>query len=123
MKTLHRNKRKITICKLLGPNEKQVRTYDKPIVLLENWQVINASSEFKSVGQEVYDSVRIKTSADHAKYYHFGDRAYIDIEAPEEYDMYCETADYEVVADPIVTLNECNVLLKKLSGRNGRNVY
>lgn len=121
MRTMHRNRRKLYICELYKDNN--LRKYKEPIELKENWQVIFASEEFGSVGQEVHETVRIRTSANHAKYYHLGDRAYIFIEPPEEYDPLCKTADYEVHGDPIVTLNECQVTLKKLSGKNGKNIY
>lgn len=121
MKTLHRNKRPLYICELYQDNN--LKKYKEPVKLNENWQVIYTSEEFKNVGQEVYDTVRIRTSVDHAKYYHLGDRAYIFVQPPSEHDVYCKTADYQVFADPIVTLNECQVILKKLSGKGVQNIY
>lgn len=121
MKTLHRNKRKLYLCQLY--NDDNRKKYKEPIELLENWQVTNTDAEFMNLGLEAYDYVRIRTSVDHGKYYHLGDRCYINVALPEKHDTLCKTADYEVYKDPIITLNECTVLLKKLSGRNSNNIY
>ena len=121
MKTLHRNKRKLYLCNIFEENG--LKRYYEPIKLFENWQVTGTDSEFMNLGLESYDYIRIRTSVDHAKHYHLGDRCYINITPPEKYDKLCKTADYEVYKDPIVSLNECTVLLKKLSGRNSNNIY
>lgn len=122
MRNLLRNRRKLYICELYEENG--IRKYKEPVELKVNWQMTNNSAEFGSPGQEIYDHVRIKTHAKNAKYYHFGDRAYVFTEVPSEYDILAKEADYEVMADPIVTLNECHVMLKKLSGRNAsKNIY
>ena len=122
MKQLHRNRRKIYMCKAY--RDGSLVKYEEPVLLKENWQLINTSTEVKQVGLEVYDGIRIKTSPSHAKYYHVGDRAYVFVDIPEQHDENCRDADYVVDADPLVTLNECHVLLKKRSGKNGsKNIY
>lgn len=121
MKTLHRNKRKIYVCELYEENGH--KRYKEPIELYENWQMTNHSAEFMNLGLEAFNYGRIKTSVEHSKYYHLGDRLYIGVEPPTTHDIMCKTANYEVYNDPIVTLNECSVILHRLSGRSGNSVY
>lgn len=122
MKNLHRNKRTLYICNVY--QDEKLKKYKEPIKIKENWQHIDAEAEFKNIGLEVYDYIQIKTDKSHSHYYHLGDRLYINVEPPEEHDVMCKTADYEVYNDPILSLNECKVVLKKLSGRNGsKNIF
>lgn len=121
MKTLHRNKRKIYLCQIF--EEKGLKKFKEPIVLKENWQVTNSEADFKNLGLDSYDYVRIRTSVSHADYYHLGDRVYIKVEPPVNHDVMCKTADYEVYKDPVVMLNECEVLLKRMSGKNVKNIF
>ena len=121
MKTLHRNKRKLYLCELYEENG--LKKYKEPVELRENWQVTSSDVEFKNLGLDSYDYVRIKTSVSHSSYYHLGDRLYISVTPPEKHDVMCKTADYEVYKDPVVTLNECEVLLKRLSGKNAKSIF
>ena len=150
MKTLHRNKRKLYLCKAYEENGR--RKFQEPIELYENWNVINTDAEFMNIGLELFNYARIRTSVDHANYYHVGDRVYLFTTPPSistqqeqettpsttpstepsttpstepisTYDEYCTTADYQVYKDPIITLNECTVWLQKISGRNANNIY
>lgn len=122
MKTLHRNKRPMYLCQVYQSGT--MKKYKEPIRLLENWQVTNTDSLFMNLGLESYDYIKIKTSVNHAKYYHLGDKAYIFVNPPTTYDDIAKDADYIVYRDPIVTFSECQVLLKKLSGRNGdKNIF
>lgn len=152
MKTLHRNKRKLYLCKAYEENGR--RKFEAPIELYENWQITNTDAEFMNLGLELFNFGRIRTSKEHANYYHVGDRVYLFTTPPviptqettsgetstqtettgdnnqtvqEEptptYDEFATTADYQVYKDPIITLNECTVWLQKLSGRNGDKIY
>ncbi len=121
MKTLHRNKRKIYICEAYP--DAHIRKFHEPTMLKENWSITNTFTTFVNIGLDSYEYVRIKTSVDHAKYYHLGDRAYIQVEPPEEHDEMCKTTDFEVCKDPVVSLNECEILLKRLSGRNNGSIF
>lgn len=97
------------------------RKFHEPIELYENWNVTHTNADFMNIGLELFNYARIRTSSDHADYYHIGDRVYLFVEPPTEHDEFCTTADYQVYKDPITTLNECTVWLQKLSGRNGNN--
>lgn len=116
MRTLHRNKRPLYLCQKYKSGD--LVLYKEPIKLYENYQVTSSEADLISMGIESYIYIRIKTDLDHRKYYHLGDRVYINVEPPETHDALCKTADYEVCVTPIPTLNECEVLLKKLSGRD-----
>lgn len=115
MKTLRRNKRVLYVCELYEDNK--LKKYKEPIKLFENWQVTNTDADLKALGMDAYIYIRIKTDLSHAKYYHLGDKVYINNPIPETHDVLCKTADYEVFKPPISTLNECEILLKKLSGK------
>ncbi len=122
MKTLHRNKRKLYLCKAYEDNGR--RKFHEPIELYENWNVTNTDGEFMNIGLELFNYARIRTSVEHADYYHVGDKLYLFVEPPTTHDEFCTTADYQVYKDPIITLNECTVWLQKLSGKNGNyNIY
>ena len=121
MRTLHRNKRTLYVCELWDDNG--IRKYKEPVKLRENWQVYNTDAEFINMGLEAFNYVRIKTNKQNAKYYHLGDRLYLYNEPPAEHDIFCKTADYEVYSDPITTLNECQIILKRLSGKNAKSIY
>lgn len=123
MKNLHRNRRKIYVAEVYW-DENGLKKYKRPIELYENFQVMHSESLFMSIGQEILNDGRIKTSPSHAQYYHFGDKVYINTVPSENFDTISDDADYMVNADPIVTLNECSVILEKLSGKNGnRNIF
>jgi len=122
MRNLDRNKRKIYLCNVYQ-GENKMKLYNEPIELYENWQDMSTNSEFMNIGLETFDYARIKTSKSHANYYHLGDRIYIKNTPPVEHDILCKTADYEVYRNPIITLNECSVILRKLSGKNTNNIF
>lgn len=121
MKTLHRNKRKLYLCTLYEENG--IKKYREPIELYENWQVTNTDAEFMNLGLELFNFARIRTSIEHKDYYHTGDRVYLFTTPPTQHDFKCKTADYQVYKDPIITLNECNIWLQKISGRNANSIY
>lgn len=121
MKTLHRNKRKIYVCEAYADGH--IRKFKEPVELKENWSITNNPITFVNIGLDSYEYVRIRTSVNHAKYYHLGDRAYIQVKPPEEHDVLCKTADFEVCKDPVPSINECEILLKRLSGRNNDSIF
>ena len=122
MKTLHRNKRKIYVCNVFSNGN--IRNYSEPIPLMENWRVSNEYSDMANYGYDSYGYVRIRTSINHAKYYHLGDKVFIFNTPPDEYDVLCKDADYEVYIEPIVSINECDIHLKRISGKNEhKNIF
>lgn len=123
MKTLHRNKRKLYLCKAYYDETTGRKKFEAPIEIYENWQITNTDAEFMNIGLELFDYGRIRTSLEHKDYYHVGDRVYLFTTPPDELDEFATTADYQVYKDPIITLNECTIWLQKLSGRNGDKIY
>ncbi len=116
MKTLHRNKRKLYLC--IMRVDGRIKKYSEPILLYENWRKNGAVATFGSSGMDSYDYIIVKTSIAHAGYYHLGDRAYILNKPPEVYDELCKTADYEVCLDPKPSINECEIVFKRISGKS-----
>lgn len=121
MITLLRNRKKIYVCNAkLTPNadtKSTIKEYDNPIELYENCQVTHGTADFERFGLDAYQYARIKTSANHGKYYHLGDAVYVNVTPPKHHDKFCKTADYVVSEDPIITINECEILLRRRSGR------
>ena len=113
MINLRRNKRPLYVCAI----DKNTSTYSTPIERFDNYQVTKSQSDLTTFGLDAYKYVRIKTNSSAQDFYHVGDRVYINVEPPTTSDAICKTADYEVVSPPVVTLNECEVLLKQRSGR------
>lgn len=113
MINLLRNKRKLYVCTV----DKTSKSYNEPIELYENYQVTNSIADEKVFGLDAYLYLRIQTSPSHKDYYHLGDRVYVNVEPPKIHDIMCETADYQVYKEPILSLNEYEVLLKRRSGR------
>lgn len=117
MRSLLRNKRKVYLCQLY--KDGNIKKYREPILVYDNYQVTNNDSDLVSLGLESYNYLKIKTDLSRIGIYHLGDRAYINVIPPAEHDPLCKTADYEVYKEPVVALNQLEIVLKKLSGRNG----
>lgn len=115
MINLLRNKRKLYVCNVRLEND--IRLYDEPIELFENYQVTNTSGSLQAFGLDAYEYIRIKTNISHEQYYHIGDRVYINVQPPETHDKLCKDADYEVSQEPIPSLNEVEIMLRRRSGK------
>ena len=115
MITLNRNKRKIYVCNRV--KDENLKTYEEPIELYEDYAVTNTEADLEAFGMDAYMYLRIHTNASHKKYYHLGDRVFVNVTPPEIHDDLCKTADYEVYKDPVLSLNSLTVLLKRRSGK------
>ena len=115
MITLNRNKRKIYVCKKVPNNN--LKIYEEPVELYENYVITDTEADLQSFGMDAYMYLRIRTNASHKEYYHLGDRVFVNVTPPTEHDNLCKTADYEVYTDPILSLNSLTVLLKRRSGK------
>ena len=115
MITLNRNKRKIYVCNKVQNGD--LKTFNEPIELYENYSVTNTEADLESFGMDAYMYLRIMTNKSHKNYYHLGDRVYINVTPPETHDNLCKDADYEVYKDPVLSLNSLTVLLKRRSGK------
>lgn len=115
MITLLRNKRKLYLCNVSLNNE--IKRYSEPIKLYENYQITDTKADVDKYGLDCDNHIRIKTDISHKDYYHVGDRVYINTEPPQVHDPLCKTADYEVEKPPKPTLNELEVILRRIGGK------
>ena len=117
MNSLKRNKRPLYLCKKNIDTETNVTKFKEPKKIKINWQPIDTSSEVLMLGYEYSQYIRIKATARECSKFSNKDRCYIYKEPNfEKFDVMCNDADYEVDGNPIITLNEGEVMLKKLSG-------
>lgn len=128
MRTLHRDKKIIYVCHKKEPTGK-ITTYHEPIKLHEFYATTDNEADLISMGMDYVRRLRIKTGdrtlvngewVDTKTLYHAGDRVYVYVEPPEEHDELCQTADFEVEIDPVITPNQASIILLKLSGKNNR---
>ena len=114
MVTLKRNKRKIYLCKKYIDNN--ITKYKKPILIITDYQPVNSTGEIISIGPEYMQYLKIQDIIKIGKQFSNGDRCYVYVKPPKEHDVLCETADFYVNGDPIITLNSSTVSLKRLTG-------
>lgn len=126
MRTQKRNKRLIYLCQK-RVNEKGIEVFEKPIPIYENYNATNSESDLIAMGMEYPKYLRIKTNVriklnnewvDRKDVYHPGDKVYVYVTPPRRHDPMCKTADYEVDTKPSETLNQLEIMLKNLSGKN-----
>lgn len=113
MRNLKRNKRALYLCQKYQDGE--LTKYNTPILLYENFVPTNSEGDLISLGMEYPMYLRIKTNSDEASIFHPKDRLYVYKEKPTIHDDLCETADYEVYKEPLLFINELEVMLKRLS--------
>ena len=112
MISLVRNKRTFYLCKKIADNT----TFQKPIPKTLNFQPISSVGEMLTLGEEYSMYLRIKCTPNEAADFSDKDRCYIYKQPPKEHDLMCDEADYVVDGEPIITLNEAQITLRKLSG-------
>lgn len=125
MRTQQRNKKKIYVCHKYTENG--IDKFKEPIPIKENYSATNSESDLIAMGMEYPKYLRIKSDIkvciddkwfNRKDLYHPGDRVYVYVTPPETHDVLCKTADYEVDAKPIETINQLEVMLFNLSGKN-----
>ena len=109
---LVRNKRKLYLCKKI---ENSV-TFEEPIVKRLNYQSRNSVGEMLSLGEDYFKYLRIKCTPKEAQDFEDKDRCYIYKEPSIPFDPLCNDADYIVDGSPLITLNEAEVNLTRISG-------
>lgn len=112
MINLARNKRKFYLCKKIADNI----TFEKPKVKNLNYQPINSVGEMLTLGEEYSMYLKIQCSPSEAADFSDKDRCYIYKKPPLEHNPLCDDADYIVDGEPIITINEAEIKLTKLSG-------
>ena len=126
MRTQHRNKKLIYLCHM-NVDDKGVVTYSEPIPIKENYSATNSESDIIAMGMEYPKYLRIKSDIrvflngkwqNRKDLYRPGDKLYVYVTPPKEHDPLCEGADYQVESKPVETLNQLEVMLLNLSGKN-----
>lgn len=117
MNTLLRNKRPLYLCKKYVDEETSVTKFQKPKnPLIVNWQPVSSDSESYVFGIEYSKYIRIKGNAEECLKFNNKDRVYVyAVPDLNNFDEMCIDADYEVSGSPVITLNEGEVILKRLS--------
>ena len=117
MNSLMRNKRPIYLCKRYVDTDVGVQKFRTPQKVLIDWQPISSDGQVLIVGIEYSEYIRIKGTAEEVNVFDNKDRVYIYNEPDiEHFNPMCDDADYEVSNNPVITLNEGEVMLKRLSG-------
>lgn len=125
MYTLKRNQKPLYLCKRYVDEETNVTKYERPEeALYVNWQPISSDSESFIFGIEYSKYIRIKGSKEECSKFNNKDRVYI-FKQPDliNFDNMCSDADYEVDGSPLITINDGEVLLKRLSSGEENEVY
>lgn len=113
MRNLRRNKRKLYLCQKYTDN--LIDKFKEPIELWENYVPTNSEGDLISMGMDYPMYLRIKTNISERNLFHPKDRLYVYVDKPSEHDSLCKDADYEVESDPMVFINEMEVVLHRLS--------
>lgn len=116
MRNLRRNKRALYLCQKYRSGN--VDKYKEPIKIYENFVPTNSAGDLISLGMEYPMYLRIKTSIKEKDLFHPKDRLYVYKDKPAIHDEMCENADYEIYKEPLLFINELEVMLKRLSDDN-----
>lgn len=111
---LKRNKRGFYLCKKI-PNSTK---FDKPIFYKLNYQPTNSVGERLTLGEDYTMYLKIKCTPNEASNFNNGDKCYVYKQPPTVHDPLCKNADYIVNGNPINTINQSEIRLMKLSGKN-----
>lgn len=114
MNSLKRNKQQLFLCKKTVING--ITKYQEPIPIRTNYQPTNSVGEVIGIGTEYTQYLRIKDILSVGKQFSNGDRCYVYVNPPEEHDALCKNADFIVNGEPLLTLNQSEVRLKRLTG-------
>lgn len=82
---------------------------------MDNYVPTNTDSDLISIGFNYPKYLRIKTDISNKDVYHVKDRCYVYKDIPKEHDVLCRDADYEVYKEPMLFINEMEVILRRLS--------
>lgn len=113
MRNLRRNKRRLYLCQKY--QDGLLNKYKEPIELYRNYLPTNSDGDLISIGMEYPMYLRIKTTIDDKDLFHPKDRVYVYKNIPNEHDVLCKDADYEVYKEPMLFINEIEIMLKRLS--------
>ena len=118
MVSLQRNKNPLYLCKKYVDEQTNITKFKKPEKPISiNWQPISSDSQVMGLGVEYSKYIRIKGTKDECSIFNNKDRVFV-YKKPDlrNFDEMCDDADYEVDGSPVITLNDGEVMLKRLSG-------
>ena len=118
MVSLQRNKNPLYLCKKYVDEQTNITKFKKPKSAISiNWQPISSDSQVLGLGVEYSKYIRIKGTKDECSVFNNKDRVFV-YKKPDlnNFDEMCNDADYEVEGSPVITLNDGEVMLKRLSG-------
>ena len=110
MINMTRNKREIYLCK----KKQNSLEFEEPIKIKVNYRPTYTSSDALTLGNNYNFYQTITCTPKEAKKFSYNDRIYIN--APENFDSTCNDADYYVYGNPLITLNEAEITIRKLNG-------
>lgn len=116
MNHLQRNKRKIYLCNQEEENGRII--YSEPKEYNLNFQPLTTDGEIIAIGSEYINRLVIYTTPNIAKDFKNKDRCYVYTDIPEEYDKFCNDADFYVDGNPLILLNEAYFYLQRMTGEN-----
>jgi hypothetical protein len=116
MYRLKRNKRPIYLCNKTIENDRIIFT--EPVKHEMDYQPLITAGEVITAGPEYINRLVVYTSLEEALHFHNADRCYVFVKKPEEYDKFCNTADFYVDGEPLLFLNEARFYLQRMVGDN-----
>lgn len=114
MYRLNRNKRLIFLCNQTIENDRKIFT--EPVEYKLNYQPLLTEGEIITAGLEYINRLVVYSSVKEASNFHNGDRCYVFVNKPEEYDKFCNNADFYVDGEPLIYLNEARFYLQRMVG-------
>lgn len=114
MNNLKRNKRKFYLCTKTEENGRII--FEEPQEIWLNYQPIRSSLQMLEAGPDNRGTLIVYMKPSKGKLFHNGDRCYVFVNPPEQYDRTCNTADYYVDGDPEIYINEYTIHLERMKG-------
>jgi len=105
-----RNKRTIYLCKRIENSLE----FQEPIAIKVNYRPTYSSSDALTLGNNYTLYQTIKCTPKIAENFSYNDRIYM--KEPINFNSSCNDADYYVYGNPLITLNEAEITIRKLSG-------
>lgn len=114
MVNLNRNKRGLYLCK----KKKNTLLYEKPEFYKINYQPATSISNMINAGEDYTMFLIATCTPEIAKNFSYNDRCYINVmpKLDDDFDGTCDDADYFVYGEPLCTLNEAVIKIRKLGG-------
>ena len=113
MRTLERNKQLLYLCKRYEDDGKLL--YVAPQPFYENYTPTNSESDLIGIGMTYPVYLRIKSDIINKDRYSPGDKLYVYVEPPKTHDVLGKNCDYIVIEEPSKTINQTEIILKRLS--------